>query len=183
MLGSEPFRSEIIPITNVVTQYNFEVPFPDYTIEEDTWMVFAQRIKEALIFRIRDLVRQLSLESPSRSAFVDWNFPTRHAILVEIEQAFLDPKSILREYGPVPGFYAFRQPDIWEEYQEQIQDHLEDIHVQQAFDQLYAKLISFPDLSSIDWVINPEEIEEGKLGKGLTFFQEFYTAQEIPWQP
>jgi len=167
-LTSKPLLvSSRFPIT-------LSVPLPARPVSPSIWHEMGVRMEDARLVQINELVRQLVLTSAALSLFGDWDVETRHSIVNELEQAFLDPQGVLPKNEI--GFRMLRDPEASARYLERIQPRVKDARGQQAIEEISRKAAGFGGLYEVDWVIDPIEFKQGKPGAGLSKFEEACTA-------
>lgn len=152
------------------------VPLPAQPVSTSIWKELGRRMEQNRLVRLNDLVQQLTVPETKQLIFRDWDWQTRQNVLNELEQSFLDPKGILRQYAMLPGFYSLSDTDTLAAYQQQIQPYLDNPEVQTAFSELVGKLQSFSSFSNVDWVTEPTEFLRGNPGAAIAKFQDLYTA-------
>ena len=173
---SEPLSvATLFPVT-------FFVSLPEKPVSETIWKEFGTRLEEARIVQLHEIVRFLVYVSLSQALFIDWDLEKRHAVLTELEKAFLDPHKILQIYSAIPTLYSLRKPQAFEMYRAQIQPHLKSPSVQKAFWELSRKVQSFCSLGEIDWIIDPSAFKQGKPGEAVSKFQNLYDSDlKVDW--
>lgn len=166
---SEPFSATAGSI--VVT---LSAPLPEADVTTDMWTTVGERLEAARITQVNMLAQQLAAPD-GQSLFADWNLETRQALLNQLEQAFLDPQNILREYAtPLPTLSDLRTPGALEAFQERLQPNLQNPEVQNAFMDFVGKSQSFPDLFSVDWAMDLNDFRQGNVGLALNKYIDNY---------
>lgn len=171
VLLSQPFSSGL--------SVSLRVQLPAVAITTAHWKEAGARLKQARIARLNELTRSLISVSPARARFADWDVATRHAVLSALETAFLDPRGALSAIGaPPPGFLALRSQTKLDDYRRSIEPHMSDANVRKAFSEMAGKVMSFPDLLFVDWVIDLNEFESGNTGAALGKFEDEYKVKK-----
>jgi hypothetical protein len=147
-----------------------EVPLAEKPVTTAMWQEMGNRMEEARLVRVNELVRQLVLTVPEESLFADWDLETRHSIVNELERAFLDPEGVLPKQGV--NFGTLRHPESSARFLERVQPHLKDKRGQKALAALSRKASSFGGLYEVDWLLDPGEFKQGKPGAGLSKFED-----------
>ncbi|MBM3789717.1 MAG: hypothetical protein FJW35_05135, partial [Acidobacteria bacterium] len=147
-----------------------EVPVAAKPVTPAIWQELGRRMEEARLVQINELVRQLVLTAPAQSLFGDWDTETRHSIVNELEQAFLDPLGILPRDGM--GFSMLRHPEFSARYLERAQPRLGDEPGQRALAAMARKTSIFGGIYEVDWVVDPMEFRQGKPAAGLSKFSD-----------
>jgi hypothetical protein len=171
--GMEPFTSEPIPLGRAAS-VTLRVPIAPRPVPKAKWSEIGRRLERDRASRLNHLTSQLSMGTPSQSAFGDLDVRTRQCALLELEHAFLDPAGVLRRHGPAPEFLALSRRSALAEYRRLLEPRFENRTVRRAFGELAGKLATFHDMSEVDWVIDLNELSKGRLGAALAKFQETY---------
>jgi Tc toxin complex TcA C-terminal TcB-binding domain len=172
-------RLFVSPLFSGRTPVTLHVLLPATPITDSHWREIGARMKRARLARLNDLTRSLISTSPAPMRFRDWDAATRHAVLGALEIAFLDPRRVLSALLPPPGFLALRDQAELDAYLRRLETHADDPRVREDLLAMQGKLLSFRDLSSVDWVIDLDELEAGNPGAALGKFQDHYKVQ--PW--
>src|SRR5262245_45631423 len=157
------------------------IPIPlTYTaVALERWADIGRRLVEQRIARVNALAHAL-IAPTGASMFGDMDLETRHSVLIELEQAFLDPDGVLRKQTALPTFYQLRGGGLAE--LESKFARATDERVGPAFEELQAKVESYRDLLEVDWVLDPGEIARGNVGIGLTKFADAYADAPLSGQ-
>jgi tetratricopeptide (TPR) repeat protein len=162
--GQVYYTSEPLRVPSGALLVTLSVRLPEADVNGNTWAMLGTRLEEARITQVHVVAQQLAAPD-GHTLFADWNLETRLAALSQLEQAFLDPQNILREVAsPLPTFRELRSPGTLEAFQERLQAHLEKGDVFDAFADFVGKSESFPDLFSVDWTMDLNDLQQGKIG-------------------
>lgn len=176
------FVSEPYARLKSTTRINLLVPFVVSAVDPSIWKALGKRLQEARLVQLHELVRQLSGTHSGNTIFGDWDLAVRHAILTELEHAFLDPDGVLRKYAQPPTFDALHSSVFLRQYRQELEPYLEEPGVQKAFTDMLSKLKTFSNLLDVDWVISPDDFKQGSLSMAVNKFSSLYnlaeTAQE-----
>lgn len=146
-------------------------------VPDDVWRKVGERIDSARITRLHEVASEL-LAPAAQSVFADLALETRHDVLSCLERAFLDSDGTLTSaLGPPPSFDVMWAGGL-DAYRERLTIAFHDPAVAAAFDEFLAKAESFPDLRSVDWLIDSEEIKEGRIGAGVNKFRDTYLSED-----
>lgn len=153
------------------------VSLPDAAVTSKTWESVGTQLEEARITQIHELVRQLAFAPSGQTIFDDWNLEQRQAVLVELEQAFLDPRGVLRKAAsPLPGFQEMRVPGVLESYSERISQHADE-EVRRGLAELRGKLQSFSSLADVDWPMDLDAFRNGDPGTAMDAFSDVFRSR------
>ena len=185
--GQVSYTSEPISAASRRVVMTLDVPVPQADVAGDLWAMLGERLEAARITQVNVLAQQL-IAPDGQSLVADWNLPTRQAVLTQLEQAFLDPQNILREVAPpLPTWSDLRAPGTLEAFHERLQPALDHSDVQTAFADFVGKTQSFPDLFSVDWTMDLNELRGGNIGQSVNKFIDLYRSGldqivDTPWR-
>ncbi len=167
LLVSEPLSSSAtFPVT-------LEVELPTKRVRSSVWQRIGARLEATRTARLHDIARELALP-PAESIFGDLDLEVRHAALRELERAFLDPHGILSAHAAPPTLYSMRTRGSLQPYVATLRSQSRSSRVRAALTELGAKAQAFNDLFAVDWMTDPAEIKQGKIGNGVGKFQDAY---------
>ena len=168
--GQLYYTSDPIAFSARAIVVTLPVTLPEAEVTTDIWQMVGTRLEEGRTTQLHELTRALT-SSDGESLFADWSLQTRQAVLNRLEQSFLDPQGILREYAShLPTLSELRTPGTLEAFQERLQPNLENLEVSTAFAEFVGKVESFPDLFSVDWTMDSNDLREGDVGLALNRF-------------
>lgn len=171
--GQQYYASEPLSALSGNIHVTLPVTLPESPVTSSTWEILGARLEDARITQIHELVRQLAFAIPNQSLFDDWSLETRQAVLIELEQAFLDPQGMLRTaVSPLLGFQEMRIPGALEFYSQRLKPHLGDEGVQKAFADMVGKIQSFTDLTAVDWIMDLNGFRNGDPGTAMDWFSD-----------
>jgi hypothetical protein len=172
--GQLYYISETLSASSGSVVVTLPVTLPEADVTTDTWAALGARLEDARITQVNIFAQQLAAPD-GQTMFADWNLEMRQAVLNQLEQAFLDPQHILREYAsPLPTFSDLRTPGALEAFLERLQPNLENPEVQTAFADFVGKAHSFSDLFSVDWTMDLNDFRQGNVGLAVNKFDERY---------
>ena len=175
-VDGEPFyTSDAISPNRDPASRRLEVALPAQVVEDSTWRALGTKLEGARVAQVHLVAR--GLMDPESALFADWDWPTRHAVLSQLEREFLDPQGVLRPFGPVPGFRQMEDRAHVDEYISLVEPHLEAPGVREALAGLLGKVHTFADLQGVDWPLDIGAIVDGRVGQGLTTFEGNYTIK------
>src|ERR1700687_6084976 len=141
-------------------------------IPASMWDTVGSRLEEARITQIHEIASLLTSTSPSQQLFADSSQGQREALLVELEEAFLDPSGLLRKSAPVPSFHESKAPGTMEQYQITLKNYFYEPGVEQAFNELLSKMHRYNDLSDVPWILDLNVLRKGGPLAALKIFQD-----------
>ena len=108
------------PITgSTASPVTIPVTLPYQPVDVGMWETIGERAEDHRIGSIDALARELAAPA-SASLFGDLAFEVRHAALLDLEYAFLDPVGVLRRTAPMPTFYGLQAPGAMDELERAI---------------------------------------------------------------
>lgn len=178
------YTSEPLSAASGFIETTCPVSLPEVHVDGEMWATLGERLAQARVSQVNVLARQLAaFDRPL--PFADWDMETRQAALRQLELAFLDPEFLLREHGsPVPTLHDLRAPGALQAFEERLEPNLEDPAVRNALADYIGKAQSFPDLLGVDWVMDMNELREGKVEAAVNKFIEhfrFGDGLKIDW--
>jgi hypothetical protein len=144
------------------------VPLPRPVLPDDTWKTLANRMAQAHLTRIDELIRGLVATPPEISPFAEWTLEQRHAIALAIELDFLDPDGSLRPHATPPTFHALHFRGELKGFVDALVEPAgADAALDAAAARAFARLSSFRSLREVDWPIDLDELGHKRIGPAL----------------
>jgi Tc toxin complex TcA C-terminal TcB-binding domain len=157
--------------TDRPTAVQLTMPLLAGPIGTATWSNVAQRMRQARITQVHQLVKQLLSAPGPHAPFGDWSVSQRHAIIAELERAFLDPTGELRARTTLPTLRTLQDPRALADFQATVAPYRGDPGVQSAADMVAAKAAAMPDLTRADWAVDSESLRSGNPAKALAEYR------------
>ena len=185
--GQLLYTSDPMALDRAYLEVTLAVPIAETSVAASTWAALGQHLQQARIGRLNEVVRLLSGEgvigtkSDQKKPSSSIPMLTRHAMLDQMEQAFLDPTGILhRVAAAVPTIQELHDPEQAQSYIDGLQAHLTDHNVHAALSDMLGKAASFANLAEVDWVIDPMLFENGDFGGAINKFSDHYKFNDTP---
>jgi hypothetical protein len=168
--GRHLFTSEPLSVRQGSVDATLSIPLRTRDPSASLWKTLAARVHDAGIQRVNELAKALA----AGSSFEDWSIETRHAMLLSIEQAFLDPRGTFRAVGATVGFDALRAPGAIEQLAHQLGGKGLGRRELAEHAELASKLDTFTDLRSVDWVLYSEPLKFGDASGAIYAYVDAY---------
>lgn len=163
------------PLTGNNADLLIEAGILSFKVSSQSWALFCRRLKANHFTRLNQIARELTNSSPS-SLFSDLDQLDRYAIYKELEEAFLDPTGILRNYSIIPSFYAARKVN---NQAVALRDRLLNItgdhtNLLASYRGMKHKVERYTALSNVNWVINIEKLADRQIPDALFAHENHY---------
>lgn len=163
------------PVTGS-THFPITVPvtLPYEPVTAQTWDTIGERAEQARIGRIDALVHELAAPG-SGSLLGDLPLDTRHAALLDLEHAFLDPDGVLRRIESLPTLYGLRVPGALERLEQAVASTPDGAAAQASFMDYKAKASAYASLGEVDWTYDVQDLKDGNVAVAVGKFEDLYT--------
>lgn len=168
----EPFAISDFPVT-------IPVPIDDVELEDGIWREVGSMLIEGRVARLMDISKQLIRLPSTQSIFGNLDIATRHTLFNELEAAFLDPDGVLAANNIPVHFHQLQIPDVLAEIYEKIEAGDFADEVAHAFDKMEAKVEAFASLTVVDWLIDPNQLDDENVGGAVAYFEQLYSSGNI----
>jgi hypothetical protein len=161
----------------VIERLVLNIPIANSSVSRRTWKDVATRMRQGRLIKVNELVRELSGVTPKQMLFTHLSLETRQSIIAELDKYFLDTNGILDNISRIPGFHKLRDHDTLLQYLASLGSKVQKRDVRNAVVRLEAKLDSFHDLFDVDWPVNLDALQSGKIGEAIQNYENIYRFQ------
>jgi len=168
--GRTPLAEEAVAIP-AAGPLTIRVTVPVARVTAATWRRIGRRARDARIGRLDDLARELLSASGGR--FGGLSLAARHSAVRKLEAAFLDPANLLGGDGVV-AFAAIGSGDGLAALERRLDEPNLGRRTETAIREAIAKVTVFDSVLTADWLIDPDAIADGRLGKAVERFKDIH---------
>ena len=167
---------------NAEAPVRIEVREPEFAGNPEDWPELSRRMMESQTVRIGDLAVELATLSP-RGVFADWTVARRLGVLGKMEQALLDPQSVLVNSGVSVRFRQLAtEAEIISLREQFLREHRRDLL--EALDHSIERARMIESVREVNAFADVGAIRHGDLAAGVNHFLEpgaRVTPDLFPW--